>query len=130
MSAKITAKNKTVRGKKKIIVEVDKEMTELTQSDLMKIEMYLSSADIKEIRTPSDKKEKQKKNEKRKKNIKPETQIRNSTKMQDIEDYIKTNDPDGINEYNNQDFSNFMKLRKWFIDKYPNYISEKLKESK
>lgn len=124
MAAIIKQKTKTLRsGKKKIIIEIDRELTELTESDKIKIEIYFNGADEKEIITPSDKKEK----ERKEKNIKPETKIKNSITKQEIENYIKDNDPNGLEEYNNQDLKNYMKLKQWFFNKYPDFIEKKLK---
>lgn len=127
MAAIIKQKTKTLRsGKKKIIIEIDRELTELTESDKIKIEIYFNGADEKEIITPSDKKEKERKG----KNIKPETKIKNSITKQEIENYIKDNDPNGLEEYNNQDLKNYMKLKQWFFNKYPDFIEKKLKQYK
>lgn len=125
MAAIIKQKTKTLRsGKKKVIIEIDRELTELTESDKIKIEIYFNGADEKEIITPLDKKEKERKGN----NIKPETKIKNSITKQEIENYIKNNDPNGLEEYNNQDLKNYMKLKQWFFNKYPDFIEKKLKQ--
>lgn len=129
MSAIIKAKTKQLKnGKIKTVIDIDRELTELTQSDKIKIEMYLSNADIKEIITPSDKKEKQKQKEERKKNRTPEQQIKDHIKKEDIISYIEKNNPNGISEYNNIKNDEHFSIINWFLKNYPNYIKEKLKE--
>lgn len=58
----------------------------------------------------------------------PEKEIVKHLLKTDIISYIKNNDPNGMSEHDKQDYSNYMNVKKWFINKYPNYIPEKLKE--
>lgn len=66
--------------------------------------------------------------QKKSKNDTPEKEIIKHITKTDIISYIKKHDPDGIAEHDKQNYSNYMNVKKWFLNKYPNFITDKLKE--
>lgn len=99
-------------------IKLNTEMKNLNEDEKELLQMYIKLGYIIDLYTPDNKT----------KNYTPEENIKKHITKDNMLLYIKNNDPDGINEYNNQDSKNFMKLKKWFFDKYPNYMEEQLKK--
>lgn len=112
------AKNYTILKNKKKQLKLNTEIKNLNNDEKELLELYISSGY--EI-IPYVK-------QKKSKNNTPEKEIIKHITKTDIISYIKNNDPDGIAEHDKQDYSNYMNVKKWFLNKYPNFITDKLKE--